>query len=201
MPASARPQRAGHDRKSMVADGLALFRDAGSDEGGAPSDGTAFTVVGDSNITAGVLLSNGVPKYPIVISLASEAIRDDEIAAFTNYVAAGGFLFVGLFGFHSQLRMGRRVGILLLPISWGCTSRFGTHELGAEQQFHQNEPTDSSADEPHSQRDKLRGGCRRLRTRFRGEFRRRIPFLRRTTSGRCKRPTRRSWRRAMRRLS
>lgn len=60
------------------------------------SDGTAFTVVGDSNITAGVLLTtNGVPKYPILISLASEAIRDDEIAAFTNYVAAGGFLFVG----------------------------------------------------------------------------------------------------------
>ena len=59
------------------------------------SDGTAFTVVGDSNITAGVLLTNGLPKYPIVISLASEAIRDDEIAQLTNYVAAGGFLLVG----------------------------------------------------------------------------------------------------------
>ena len=44
------------------------------------SDGTAFTVVGDSNIVAGALLSNGVPQYPIVISLASEAIRDEEIA-------------------------------------------------------------------------------------------------------------------------
>jgi hypothetical protein len=59
------------------------------------SDGTAFTVVGDSNITAGVLLTNGVPKYPILISLATEAIRDDEIAPITNYVAAGGFLLVG----------------------------------------------------------------------------------------------------------
>jgi Putative Ig domain/Bacterial Ig domain len=59
------------------------------------SDGTAFTVLGDSNITAGVLVTNGAPKYPILISLASEAIRDDEIANFTNYVAAGGFLFVG----------------------------------------------------------------------------------------------------------
>ena len=59
------------------------------------SDGTAFTVVGDSNITAGVLLTNGVPKYPILISLATEAIRDDEIAPLTNYVAAGGFLLVG----------------------------------------------------------------------------------------------------------
>ena len=59
------------------------------------SDGTAFTVVGDSNIVAGALLNNGVPKYPIVVSLASEAIRDDEIAQFTNYVAAGGYLLVG----------------------------------------------------------------------------------------------------------
>ncbi|MGD0263089.1 MAG: hypothetical protein ABSD29_25265, partial [Verrucomicrobiota bacterium] len=59
------------------------------------SDGTAATVVGDSNITAGVLLTNGLPQYPIVISLASEAIRNDEIAQLTNYVAAGGFLFVG----------------------------------------------------------------------------------------------------------
>src|SRR5947208_988500 len=46
-------------------------------------------------VTAGVLLTNGLPKYPVLISLASEAIRDEEIAAFTNYVAAGGFLFVG----------------------------------------------------------------------------------------------------------
>ncbi len=59
------------------------------------SDGTAFTVLGDSNIISSGLLTNGVPKYPIVVSLASEAIDDAEIAAFTNYVAAGGFLFVG----------------------------------------------------------------------------------------------------------
>src|SRR5581483_6820752 len=60
------------------------------------SDGTAFTVVSDTNISAGVLLtSNGLPRYPILISLASEAMRDDEIAPLTNYVAAGGFLFVG----------------------------------------------------------------------------------------------------------
>src|SRR5205085_8931667 len=51
------------------------------------SDGTAFVKVGDSNITAGVLLTNGLPKYPILISLASEAIRNDEIGPLTNYVA------------------------------------------------------------------------------------------------------------------
>ncbi|HXC99831.1 MAG TPA: hypothetical protein VN048_10855, partial [Verrucomicrobiae bacterium] len=59
------------------------------------ADGTPFTVVGDSNINNGVLLTNGVPKYPILISLASEAIQDSEIAQFTNYVAAGGYLIVG----------------------------------------------------------------------------------------------------------
>jgi hypothetical protein len=60
------------------------------------SDGTAYTVIGDSNIVAGVLTnSDGSPRYPIVISLASEAIQDAEIAGLTNYVAAGGFLFVG----------------------------------------------------------------------------------------------------------
>src|SRR4051812_16999046 len=59
------------------------------------SDGTAFNVIGDSNVASGVLLNNGQPRYPIVVSLASEAIRDDEIAAFTNYVASGGFLFIG----------------------------------------------------------------------------------------------------------
>ena len=30
------------------------------------SDGTAYTVIGDSNITAGALLVNGQPKYPIM---------------------------------------------------------------------------------------------------------------------------------------
>ena len=60
------------------------------------SDGTTFTVVGDSNIISGVLTnSNGSPKYPILISLASEAIQNSEIAPLTNYVAAGGFLIVG----------------------------------------------------------------------------------------------------------
>src|SRR5450432_3975766 len=33
---------------------------------GLRSDGTAFTTVGDSNISAGILLANGQPRYPIV---------------------------------------------------------------------------------------------------------------------------------------
>src|ERR1041385_1700231 len=59
------------------------------------SDGTPFAVIADTNVTAGLLLSNGTPKFPIIISLGSEAIRDEEIAPLTNYVAAGGFLLVG----------------------------------------------------------------------------------------------------------
>jgi len=59
------------------------------------SDGTPFRVVQDSNIVSGLLTTNGVPRYPILISLACEAVLDQEIAELTNYVAAGGFLFVG----------------------------------------------------------------------------------------------------------
>ena len=83
------------------------------------SDGTAFSVVGDSNVIAGALLTNGVPAYPIVFSLAAEAIRDNEIAAFTNYVAAGGVLFVGSSSFtrntngatRSDFAIGNEMGV------------------------------------------------------------------------------------------
>ena len=60
------------------------------------SDGTAFTDVSDAQIGSGQLLDgSGNPNYPILISLASEAIDDGEIAKLTNYVGAGGMLFVG----------------------------------------------------------------------------------------------------------
>jgi hypothetical protein len=60
------------------------------------SDGTPYVVVTDADITAGNLLQpDGSPKYPIVISLAAEAIRDDEIAPLRAYVNSGGFLLAG----------------------------------------------------------------------------------------------------------
>ena len=60
------------------------------------SDGTPFVIVTDADITAGNLLnSDGTPKYPILISLASESIRDDEVSPLTGYVSAGGFLLMG----------------------------------------------------------------------------------------------------------
>ena len=60
------------------------------------SDGTPYVVVSDLDIANGVLLNtNGTPRYPILISLAAEAIRDDEIAPLANYVAAGGFILAG----------------------------------------------------------------------------------------------------------
>lgn len=46
------------------------------------SDGTPFVTVSDADIAAGRLLnSDGSAKYPIVISLASEAIADAAIAS------------------------------------------------------------------------------------------------------------------------
>jgi hypothetical protein len=48
------------------------------------SDGTPYVVVSDLDIATGALMVNGTPKYPILISLAAEAIRDEEIAALTN---------------------------------------------------------------------------------------------------------------------
>ena len=60
------------------------------------SDGTPFVVVSDADIRAGSLLNpDGSPRYPIVISLASEAVSNDEVTPLQNYVSAGGFLFVG----------------------------------------------------------------------------------------------------------
>ena len=102
------------------------------------SDGTAFTVVGDSNVTAGLVLTNGTvvsPKYPILISLASEAIRDDEIAPLTNYVAAGGFLVVGSSAFtrytngitRSNFALANEMGIhMVMPAltNWAWNTTF-----------------------------------------------------------------------------
>ncbi len=101
------------------------------------SDGTAFAVLGDSNITAGALLTNGVPKYPIFISLSSEAIRDDEIAPLTNYVAAGGFLFIGGSSFtrttngtsRGDFALANAMGVHMVAAgltNWGLTSTLTT---------------------------------------------------------------------------
>ena len=60
------------------------------------ADGTPFVTVSDSDIAAGKLLNaDGSPLYPILISLASEAVADNEIPPLRSYVSAGGHLFVG----------------------------------------------------------------------------------------------------------
>ncbi len=60
------------------------------------ADGTPFVEVTDAQIASGVLLNaDGSPRYPIVFSLDSEAINDNEIDPLLAYVSAGGFLFVG----------------------------------------------------------------------------------------------------------
>jgi plastocyanin len=60
------------------------------------SDGTPWVEVSDADLAAGVLLyPDGSPRYPIVFSLASEVIQDDAVDELRDYVAGGGFLFVG----------------------------------------------------------------------------------------------------------
>ena len=60
------------------------------------ADGTPFVTISDSDIASGKLLNaDGSPLYPILISLASEAIADNEIAPLRSYVNAGGHLMVG----------------------------------------------------------------------------------------------------------
>jgi hypothetical protein len=60
------------------------------------SEGTPFAVVSDADIADGALLTaDGAPRYPILISLANEAVRDDEIAPLRNFVGAGGVAFIG----------------------------------------------------------------------------------------------------------
>ncbi len=67
------------------------------------SDGTKFVVLTDADIEAGALLmAGGTPRYPILISLASEAVSDSEVTALRNYVSAGGFLFSGSSSFTRQ---------------------------------------------------------------------------------------------------
>ena len=60
------------------------------------SDGTPFVTVSDADIRGGgLVLEDGKPKYPILISLAAEAVSDEEIEPLRNYVDGGGYLFVG----------------------------------------------------------------------------------------------------------
>ena len=88
------------------------------------SDGTPYVVLSDLDIANGALMnSNGTPRYPILISLASEVIREGEIGPLTNYVAAGGFVFAGSSaftrstngGFRSDFALGNQMGMHCSP--------------------------------------------------------------------------------------
>jgi hypothetical protein len=60
------------------------------------SDGTPFVEITDSEIEGGGLLtSSGLPKYPILFSLAAECISSGEAQKIKDYVQAGGFVYVG----------------------------------------------------------------------------------------------------------
>ena len=60
------------------------------------ADGTPYVEVTDADIADGDLVTaDAKPRYPIVISLAAEAVANDEITPLRDYVNAGGFLWVG----------------------------------------------------------------------------------------------------------
>ena len=88
------------------------------------SDGTPFVVVSDADISGGALLNaDGLPRYPIVISLASEAIDESETAPLRAYVNAGGFLFVGSSAFTRYVD-GRARG------DFALANEMGIHMVG-----------------------------------------------------------------------
>jgi hypothetical protein len=59
------------------------------------ADGIPFVEISDADITAGRLMNGGVPRYPIMFSLAAEAISDPEASRIRSYVKAGGYVYVG----------------------------------------------------------------------------------------------------------
>jgi hypothetical protein len=59
------------------------------------SDGTPYVEISDQQIETGNLLVSGVPKYPILFSLACECISDKEAQQLSSYVSAGGFVYAG----------------------------------------------------------------------------------------------------------
>ena len=59
------------------------------------SDGTPFETVSDADIASGVLMTNGIPTFPILISLDNEAISDAVAAQIQSYASSGGHVFVG----------------------------------------------------------------------------------------------------------
>ena len=153
------------------------------------SDGTAFTVLGDSNITAGLLLRTACPRYPIFISLAAEAIRDDEIAPLTNYVAAGGFLFIGSSSFtrntngtsRGNFAIASAMGVNMVSNSlanWGLANYLTTQ---TNNRIVNDIPPGRTSGACRSPPRKSRGA--RTRT-----IRPRRPRNCRTMSGRCRRP-------------
>ena len=100
------------------------------------SDGTPFVVVSDADIAAGNLLNpDGSPRYPILFSLASEAIADNEVSPLLNYVSAGGMLFIGSSAFtrnpdgttRGDFALANQMGVHMVNPNlrnWGLNLRF-----------------------------------------------------------------------------
>jgi hypothetical protein len=111
------------------------------------ADGTPYVEVSDSDIATGKLLTaEGLARYPIVFSLAAEAIADNEIAPLRSYVSAGGFLMVGSSSFsrntsgttRGDFALHAEMGLHMTSASlqdWTLNDQFtkvGSHRLTAD---------------------------------------------------------------------
>jgi len=101
------------------------------------SDGIPYKLVSDADIASGrLLLSNGSPRFPILISMSTEAVDNNEITPLRNYVNAGGFILAGSTAFtrnpngttRGDFALANEMGLHMVNSSldgnWGFTQWF-----------------------------------------------------------------------------
>jgi len=94
-----------------------------------------FRVVGDQRCEAGKLVdTNGLPRYPILISLAAEAVADDENRAADKLCGQWRDTVGRLFGVP-RLTMARRGGTSAGKPDGGPSSNVTAAKLGGDQTF------------------------------------------------------------------
>ena len=101
---------------------------------------TTFVIMTNLKFQAGELMDGSSPRYPIVISLASEAVLDAEVNALRSYVSAGGFLFSGSSSFTKQAN-GTPRGDFALASEMGMHLHFWWPQLALRSAFLQTTRT------------------------------------------------------------
>jgi hypothetical protein len=103
------------------------------------SDGTPFVVLDDADLLTKLLMPNGAPRYPILVSLAAESLSASEANALRAYVAAGGFLLMGSSSFtrfetgvtRGDFALANEMGMHCQPATWAANG-FDNYHLTKE---------------------------------------------------------------------